>query len=148
MDSRPDTYVHIGRVRELITRAVMELLDRGNHHDASKLESPEVEVFDQYRSKLDTTEHDSPQYHQQLREMGEALKHHYAVNRHHPEHFPEGIHGMNLIDLLELCCDWVAASERQGGDLEAYIRGGARERFGYGDEIERLLLETVRALGR
>jgi len=44
--------------------------------------------------------------------MKPAIEHHYKNNRHHPEHFNNGIDEMNLVDLIELLCDWKAASER------------------------------------
>lgn len=145
-DSRPDTYEHIREVRGRLARCAVALIERAHEHDRSKLVEPELSMFNTYRRKLDEVEHGSPEYKEHLREMGKALEHHYQENRHHPEHFEDGIHGMNLLDLLELLCDWLAASERQGNELEPYIRDGARERFGYGDEIERLLLNTIPAI--
>ena len=47
-----------------------------------------------------------------LEALKPALDIHYANNRHHPEHFPKGIRGMDLLDLLEMICDWKASSER------------------------------------
>jgi len=44
--------------------------------------------------------------------MKPALEHHYALYRHHPEHFQNGIDDMNLIDLVEMFADWKASSER------------------------------------
>lgn len=79
--------------------------------------------------------------------MGEGLQHHYAVNRHHPEHHADGIHGMNLIDLVEMLADWKAATLRHAdGDLARSIEQN-RERFGYGDEIAGLLLRTAEDMG-
>lgn len=147
-DSRPETHEHIAQVRGLLMGVAHDLEMRAHVHDRSKLEDPELSMFDVYRIKLDEVEHDSPEYRQHLKEMGEALEHHYRENRHHPEHFENGIEGMNLIDLIEMLCDWLAASRRQGDDPEPYITGGGRERFGYGDEIERLLLNTIPAAQR
>lgn len=146
-DSRPDTWRHIWQVQGLLYGAAMELLRRAHEHDQSKLVEPELTGFDYWRRKLDEVEHDSPEYKAHLKEMDELLAHHYEHNRHHPEHFDNGIHGMNLIDLLEMLCDWLAAARRQEdvplNSVADYIRGGARERFGYGDEIEGLLLATL-----
>ena len=62
--------------------------------------------------------YESDEYKQVLKEIEEAVQHHYQVNRHHPEHFENGINGMNLIDLIEMVCDWVAASQRvKDGDV-------------------------------
>lgn len=142
-DSRPDTYEHIGEVRRLLLDAAGDLLRRAHEHDQSKLVDPELSMFNIYRPKLDEVEHDSPEYHEHLAKMGEALQHHYEHNSHHPEHYENGVQGMTLLDLLEMLCDWIAASGRKGDPLEPYITDGARKRFGYGDEIERLLLNTL-----
>lgn len=44
----------------------------------------------------------SPEYHQDLLDMGPALHHHYANNRHHPQYFPFGVGGMTLADVIEV----------------------------------------------
>jgi hypothetical protein len=44
--------------------------------------------------------------------MGDGLRHHYDHNRHHPEHFSDGVNGMTLVDLIEMLADWKAATER------------------------------------
>ncbi|MEC0841984.1 DUF5662 family protein [Bacillus spizizenii] len=51
-DCRKDTTEHINQVKELIIKASIELLNRANDHDRSKLESPEVEIFTEYTPKL------------------------------------------------------------------------------------------------
>jgi Family of unknown function (DUF5662) len=173
-DSRPDTWEHIHKVRNNLVQIVNDLLDRSQRHDCSKLEDPEKATFDEFSPKLDGTTYDSAEYKAQLAEMMHgALKHHYAQNDHHPEHFVgsdgettrftkelsaqaqgdillpmgAGIHGMNLIQLLEMLADWKAATMRHAdGDLRKSIRVNA-DRFGYGEEIENLLLYTASYLG-
>lgn len=150
-DSRPDTFAHIVAVQGRLFMAVQDLLVRAHLHDASKLVEPELSMFNVYRRKLDEVDHDSAEYRQHLKDMGDALQHHYQVNRHHPEHFgEEGYLGMTLLDLVEMVCDWAAASARQAPDdpqaaLEAWISGAAKERFGYSAELARILLNTAQA---
>ena len=143
-DSRADTYEHIALVRDLMLEFVYQLIVRSNIHDESKLLPPEVEVFDEFTPKLKDLVYGSEEYRECLRQMKPALEHHYAENRHHPEHFgEEGIAGMNLLDLIEMLCDWVAASRRtKDGDVRLSIETINAERFGYGDEVTRLLLNT------
>jgi len=82
-----------------------------------------------------------------LADMGEGLQHHYAVNDHHPEHFDNGIRDMGLVQLTEMLADWKAATMRhEDGDLGRSIEQNA-ERFGYGDEIKRLLRNTASDFG-
>jgi hypothetical protein len=107
-----DTFRHIERVRNLLNKVNLELSNRGELHDQTKLESPEVELFAEYTSKLSGTTYGSEEYHKYRKEMQVALDHHYANNRHHPEFHKNGIDDMDLLDLIEMLCDWKAASER------------------------------------
>jgi hypothetical protein len=146
-DSRPDTFEHIGKVRALLLGLAVNLINRAHVHDASKLESPELEVFDEYTPKLAGSTYGSDEYKAFLKGMGEGLSHHYLVNRHHPEYHPRGIRDMNLLDLTEMLADWKAATERHAdGDLGRSIEMNA-ERFGYGPEIKQLLIVTATDLG-
>lgn len=86
-DSRKDTLAHIERVRDLLNEVINNFRHRSEIHDASKLESPEKEVFDKVTPKLRGLTYGSPEYHASLREMGDALAHHYRHNSHHPEHY-------------------------------------------------------------
>ncbi len=145
-DSRSDTHEHIGQVRGLLLGVAADLTERAHRHDASKLESPEVETFDEFTPKLRESTYGSDEYKSFLKGMGEGLKHHYAENDHHPEHFDCGIREMNLIQLTEMLCDWIAATRRHSdGDIHRSIDQNA-ERFGYGEEIHRLLHDTVDAI--
>lgn len=146
-DSRPDTYAHIATVREYVNRAVVNLLHRGGDHDLSKLESPEREVFDEFTPKLKHSTYGSDEYKSFLTAMGEGLKHHYEVNSHHPEHYEDGTAGMSLLDLVEMLCDWKAATLRHDdGDLRRSIEIN-QERFGYTTELKLILLNTAEELG-
>lgn len=108
-----ETRKHIARVNELLHLVVKLLLDRGDVHDASKLADPEVETFAKVTERLSGLTFGSQEYDDCLLEMKPALDHHYAKNRHHPQHFPNGVTGMTLIDVVEMLCDWKASSERQ-----------------------------------
>lgn len=113
-DSTEDTRKHIDTVRYYLKQVSEIILYRAEIHDASKLESPEKDLFDRVTPKLQKLTYGSDEYKAALEEMGEALQHHYRYNRHHPEHFPGGITDMSLMDLIEMLCDWKAASERHG----------------------------------
>ena len=108
-----NTMKHIESVRKYIRLFVDKLTTRGVEHDRLKLESPEVEIFTEYTPKLASSTYGSEEYNDFLKEMNVALQHHYANYRHHPEHFNKGINDMNLIDIVEMLCDWKASSERQ-----------------------------------
>jgi hypothetical protein len=146
-DSRPSTREHIKQVQSFISQCLADLSHRAARHDQSKLREPEVSVFDQYTPLLRGSTYGSDEYKSFLVGMGEGLQHHYAVNDHHPEHFENGIADMNLLQVLEMLCDWKAATMRHDdGDLGRSIEQNA-ERFGYGEEFARLLRNTAEAMG-
>jgi hypothetical protein len=146
-DSRDDTKDHIEEVRRRVYEVTNNLNQRASDHDRSKLVDPERSVFDEYTPKLKDSTYGSDEYKAFLEGMGEGLRHHYEVNDHHPEHFVEGVHGMNLVQLIEMLCDWKAATMRHDdGDLAKSIEINA-DRFGYGEEIKGLLARTARDLG-
>lgn len=127
MDAVEDTRKHIARVNQLLLAFALALEERGKNHDASKLESPEREMFEIWRPRLDALSIDSSEYTDALAQMGQVLKHHYLLNRHHPEHFGRGLYEMTLVDVVEMVCDWMAAAERKG---ETVNMEWASRRFG------------------
>ena len=154
-DSRPETQQHIDRVQHFLTKVVINLSWRARKHDDSKLIEPELSAFDIATPKLAQMEFGSGEYKQSLNDLGPALQHHYTYNDHHPEHYQNGIQGMSLMALLEMLCDWRAASERvkQRTDdpekMVSFESGLAynQERFNISDDLFQILLNTVRELG-
>lgn len=143
-DSTEDTKAHIHRVQTLMLLVIMLLEGRAREHDAAKLEDPEKAIFDRVTPRLRESAYLSDEYKGYLKSMKVALDHHYSTYRHHPEHFENGIHGMNLLDLIEMVVDWKAAGERHddGGNLRRSIELN-QERFGYSDELKGILLNTA-----
>ena len=142
-DSTTDTLKHIKRVNELLGDASKELISRGQVHDDSKLVDPEKAVFDEYTPKLKNSTYGSDEYNSFLKGMGEGLKHHYENNSHHPEHYENGIDGMDLFDLVEMLIDWKAAGERHAnGSLPRSLEMN-KERFKIGDQLQQILLNTA-----
>ena len=141
-ESKFKTMRHIETVRNYMNYVIRLILYKQEHHDQTKLESPEVEIFEEYTPKLRDCTYGSDEYKGFLKEMKVALDHHYSRNRHHPEHFKNGLKQMNLIDLIEMLCDWKAASLRHGdGSLMKSIDIN-QERFGYSDELKEILKNT------
>ena len=141
-----ETLKHIRRVQEILSTFATELLARGNEHDASKLEEPELSLFSEHTSKLQKLQYGSPEYQESLNALKPALEHHYARNRHHPEHHKNGIDDMTLQDLIEMFCDWKAASERQnnGNILKSIETNG--ERFQMSEQLIRIFENTAREM--
>ena len=147
-DSRKDTLAHKDVIKKLILyHVVPELVYRSEFHDQSKLESPEKELFDKYTPLLKDTVYGGNQYNEYLKEMGIALDHHYENNRHHPEHFIFGIDDMTLIDVIEMFCDWKAASLRhKDGDFLKSLAIN-QERFKICNQLYQIFQNTAEALG-
>ncbi len=138
-----ETYAHIALVNRLMVYCVSDLLQRAANHDASKLVPPEVEGFAAHKVKLDGLTYGSSEYEENRKMLEQTLAHHYAHNRHHPDHFPNGINGMTLLDLLEMFCDWSASTKRQhDGNLLMSIEKNA-ERFGISKQLLQILKNTA-----
>lgn len=138
-----ETYEHINKVQYFIQILVKDLLDRALKHDQSKLASPEVELFTEYTPQLSAMTYGSEEFNECKKKLTVALEHHYAVNRHHPEHFPNGIEDMNLLDLVEMFCDWKASSMRHNdGNLLKSIEINAK-RFGMTKQLTKIFENTA-----
>lgn len=142
-DSATDTLRHVARVRDRLNEVVQVLLERGAVHDQSKLAEPEKSVFDTMTPLLKTLVYGSPEYKESLKQLGPALQHHYENNSHHPEHYPAGVAGMDLFDLVEMFCDWAAACERTAnGDMLSSLTHNA-VRFNLDPQLIAILANTI-----
>ena len=146
-DSTLETLLHSRRVDTLLLQLIVKMQLRVTKHDLSKMKDPEKDTFDESTHKLKNTTYGSDEYKDCLAEMKPALDHHYANNRHHPEHFTNGVNGMTLIDLAEMLSDWKAASERHNdGDLARSLEI-QKERFNIPDQLIDVLTNTAKEVG-
>ena len=147
-ECKVETMEHIEKVRKYIRFFTDKLTTRGEEHDRTKLESPEVEIFAEHTRKLASLTYGSPEYEENLRNLNVALSHHYAKYRHHPEHFKNGVNDMTLIDLVEMFCDWKAASERQhNGNLLISIDVNAKK-FGIDSQLRQIFQNTAAVMDK
>jgi len=146
-DSTPETQKHIKQVQDLLLEVIYKLGNRSTYHDVSKLNPPEKECYDIYTPMLKGLTYGSDEYKATLENMGHALQHHYQVNSHHPEHYTNGIAGMNLFDLIEMFIDWKAATLRhKDGSLTRSIEIN-KERFNLDPQIVSIFKNTKDKLG-
>lgn len=139
---RFETYEHIRSVQRNLIIVATELLSRAMQHDQSKLLPPESEIFERSTEKLSRLTYGSPEYKEALKDLGPALTHHYEANRHHPEHWGGGITDFNLCDLVEMFCDWCAATQRHAdGDIVRSCEVN-QKRFNYSDDLKAILLNS------
>lgn len=142
-DSTPETKEHINKVLGLLTKCAEDLVHRGEIHDASKLTSPEKEYFDKYTPELSGMVYGSEEYRESCRKLKPAIDHHYQLNSHHPQHYENGINGMNLFDIMEMLMDWKASTERgKDGDIRKSLNINA-ERFGISKQMRQILNNTI-----
>ena len=142
-DSKADTLEHIKRVNHFLTLMVEQLLKRARVHDDSKLKEPEKSEFDKLTPLLKTLTYSSEEYKDLLKQLNVALKHHYENNTHHPEHYENGIDGMNLIDILEMFADWLASTKRmKNGDILKSI-DVSKTRFNMSDKLANIFRNTI-----
>lgn len=141
-----ETMRHIERVRNLLNKMVKALLERGEAHDQSKMYTPEVELFAEHTYILKDLTYGSEEYELSRKKLQVALAHHYANNSHHPEHYKNGIDDMNLLDIVEMLCDWTASSERHNdGNIRKSLVKNA-ERFNIHPQLVRILENTINCL--
>jgi hypothetical protein len=146
-DSEQDTREHIFQVAARLQAVCRELEHRGKRHDASKLEPQEKPHFDALGERLKGLVYGSAEYRGAIENLRPALTHHYAKNSHHPEHYAEGVAGMDLIDLIEMYCDWAAAALRtKDGNLADSLEINIA-RFGIGAPLADILRNTWRRHG-
>jgi hypothetical protein len=192
-----ETLQHIEMVMQLLAAMQHEISRRMFSHDRSKLESPEMEMFEQFTHRLAELTYGSDEYKQCLEEMKQsALLHHYENNRHHPEFFKgcpkdvdaiakyenliaalkqlqpsyptdsyaigqaidlaeaykqsleSNVNGMNLIDIVEMVCDWKAATLRHNdGNIYRSVEIN-KDRFGISPQLVAIISNTIPLLNR
>ena len=142
------TLRHIKRVNELMGNAAMELIRRGNVHDTSKFDPEELVPLESMQELVERegqAPYGSDEYKRRLGILKPMLDHHYANNSHHPEHYKNGINGMDLFDVVEMSQDWIAASER-GGEVVINLTSSA-ERFNISEQVLDIIKNTYDRLG-
>ncbi len=108
------------------------LIKRAAKHDLSKYGKEESLHFERVLSIFKTAKYGTQAYQDAVASLGPALGHHYDHNPHHPEHYMGGIAQMSPLDLVEMLCDWKAASKRYNSNFTESLEIG-RKKFGYSD---------------
>ena len=109
-----------------------KLVWRSIVHDLSKYGWAETKHFARSIRKLRNTTYGTDEYFALLESIKPAIEHHYAKNRHHPEHYKNGIQDMSAIDQLEMICDWCAACKKHKDGNPIQSAAINAKRFDYG----------------
>ena len=148
MNSTEKTLRHMKRVQDLLGDVASEFVRRGKLHDLSKLEEEEagpLREMDALIEREGNVPFGSPEYEVRKRLLGPMLAHHYAANSHHPEHYEDGVDGMDLFDLVEMFVDWKAASER--GEAPSMGLSVGAKKYQITPQLERIMRNTADRLG-
>lgn len=119
-----------------------DLFHRAAVHDNSKFGPEEFSAYEREFPNLQKYAYGSPELKMVYEQLQSALQHHLKVNRHHPEYFENGINGMNLVDVLEMVCDWLAASKRSKTGIDKGLEIN-KERYGISDQLFEIIKNTV-----
>ena len=119
---------------------------RAREHDRSKLQFDEFEGFTRINKTARNHAYGSKEYDESLasaKQEGGCCSLHFSRNRHHPEFF-ENPKDMGLFDLIELVCDWKAATETYGNNTLAESLEVQRKRFDFDDWQWKVIDDVVR----
>jgi len=128
-----DLIDHKRRVSTYLQNVANALVGRAVVHDNSKFSAEEYEPYEQAFPGLQKYAYGTDEFKAELRKIKPAI---------HPEYFKSGIEGMNLIQLVEMTCDWIAASERSGTDIHKGLLMN-KERFNIDDQLFGVIERTV-----
>jgi len=142
-----DLLVHKAWVARYMDRVASHLFKRAVVHDYSKFEAEEFEPYDKAFPQFQKYAYGTPELAAVYESIKPALAHHYQANDHHPEHFENGINDMNLIQLVEMVCDWMAASKRSQTGMAQGLHIN-KERFGISDQLYEVICNTVAYLDK
>ena len=137
-----DLIQHKEWVATHLQQAATSLFHRAAVHDNSKFEPEEYDLYEEVFPELQKHAFGSEQMKLAYVRLGPALQHHLHVNRHHPEYHERGINGMNLLDVLEMVCDWMAASRRSQTGIAKGLEIN-KERYGIDGQLFAIIKNTV-----
>jgi hypothetical protein len=145
-----DTRKHQQAVMKWMGRVIEDLLERMLVHDASKFADDEAPYYIDPVYQLNTlgVPYGSDEYKRITKQMGKGWDHHKSVNDHHVEYFlpsADPFSKMNLLNLLEMVCDWMAASERIGNDPSLPLERSLAK-FGMSEQLAMIIKNTINSL--
>lgn len=150
MDARTEQLVktvrHIRTIQAYMTLIGREWAERTRRHDESKFDTIELEGYVGIAEATKGLTAGSQEYLDALEPYRKVIKRHYLLNDHHPEHFDSGVNGMNLIQILEMVCDWIAAStDREMHPMQSI--DAQCERFNIDAQLKKIIINTMNQLG-
>lgn len=133
---------HKDSVKSKVAYLSNKLKERAEKHDNSKLEHPEIDWLIAM-DREPRYPYGSPEYFDKMKRWNKFFQHHYANNRHHPDHFPNGVNDMNLVDLCEYCCDIISYYDEMHPKDAIKTIEAQKERFGFDPQLTDILKNTL-----
>lgn len=139
-------YHHKFVVLHFMNIIIQDLLIRAEQHDQSKFSEEEFPGLVAAIDDIRRFPFGTPEYEEMRAKHAAVFAEHYKKNRHHAEHFSDGIEGMTFMDLIEMLCDWKSASMREEsqGTIEKSIQVGA-EKYNISPQLVKILANTAKA---
>lgn len=134
---------HIGFVQSALLRVRQELERRGQDHDRSKWSPEEFPGFARINATARQYPYGSEGYKASIRAERPTVEHHQKANSHHPEYHQakmpqlsevDGLSEMGWLDVVEMVCDWWAASQTYGNTPWDEVLSKQRERWQWSPE--------------
>lgn len=123
---------HIDRVSQYCRILAIKLIKNGEYdlahqllinsqgHDISKLDGIEWEYLCEYKGGSIK----SP-------ELIEAIHSHVTKNKHHPECWPNGIHGMDDVYIYEMVADWAARGDEFNKPILDFLENDGFKKYNF-----------------
>ena len=127
---------------------IQELVLRAVNHDDSKLKDGELPAYASAQESFETTPFGTPEYQAIKDGIMPTIKEHYKKNSHHPEHYENGIAGMDLVDLIEMLCDWKSATKNHdvGSTMKKSIEFAVKK-YNISTDLASVLYNTSKRFG-
>lgn len=136
-------YHHKFVVLQHINIIIQDLIKRAEEHDMSKFSESEFAGLIAAHEDIQAHPFGTPEHEEARKKHSTVFNSHYKENRHHPEHFENGVEGMTLVDLIEMLCDWKSSSMRTSeGSIENSIKSAA-EKYNIEPQLLKILENTA-----
>jgi hypothetical protein len=147
LDFLCDAILHVSEVQENLEIVASILKQKGFAHDRTKFHELEFEAFVSTRDRFKKANYGSPEYQALVEEIKPAVDHHYQNNRHHTGFHENGIDDMNLIDIIEMICDWKAAERRSPDKKLKDTLEYAKNKYKIDTQLFKIIENTLNELG-
>ena len=142
-----DTRNHINNVQRYMTNVIADLLNRSFKHDSSKYDAVEAHTYAKVVPMFKGKVYGTPEHKAVGDMLGDAWKHHEENNDHHTGYYENGINDMSLLSIIEMLCDWKAASLRNPNQIFSESCLLNCKKYGVDEQLTKIIFNTAESLG-